>query len=75
MSKRPIERDSTVRTVMEAHPATLAVFLRRRMHCPGCIMAPFMTLEEAAASYGVDASELVTDLRAVIPQEQPGERI
>ena len=74
MWKPPIDRESIVRTVMDTHPETVAVFLSRRMHCPGCVMAPFMTLEEAAASYGVDASELVADLRAVVPHREPGAR-
>lgn len=33
--------------------------LQRRMHCPGCPMAPFMTLAEAAARYGVGDAELL----------------
>ena len=73
MSKPPIERDSIVRTMMDAHPETVGVFLRRRMHCPGCVMAPFMTLEEAARNYAVDPFDLVAELRAALPFSRPGE--
>lgn len=65
MSEPRIEAWSLVRAVMDAHPATVAVFIRRRMHCPGCAMAPFMTVAEAAASHGVDAAALIEELRAV----------
>ena len=58
--------DSTVGETLRAFPATTAVFLRRRMHCPGCHMAAFMTLREAAASYGVATEDLLADLRAAI---------
>ena len=61
-----ITTDTTVGETMRAFPATTAVFLRRRMHCPGCHMAAFMTLREAAASYGVATEELLADLRAAI---------
>ncbi|HMA14475.1 MAG: DUF1858 domain-containing protein [Bacteroidota bacterium] len=59
-----ITADSTVGATMRAFPATTAVFLRRRMHCPGCHMAGFMTVREAAASYGLAADDLLAELRA-----------
>ena len=59
-----ITADSTVGETMRSFPATTAVFLRRRMHCPGCHMAGFMTVREAAASYGLPADDLLADLRA-----------
>lgn len=59
-----ITENSFVAAVLSSRPATLAVFLRRGMHCPGCRMAPFMTLAEAAASYGLMVDELVAELRA-----------
>ncbi len=61
---RQITEESLVAEVLHSHPATLAVFLRRRMHCPGCHMAPFMTLAEAAAEYRLDSAELVSELQA-----------
>lgn len=59
-----ITRESLVAAVLDNRPGALAVFLRRGMHCPGCRMAPFMTLAEAAASYGLMADDLVAELRA-----------
>lgn len=59
-----ITRETLVAAVLHDRPATLSVFLRRGMHCPGCRMAPFMTLAEAAASYGLETDELVAELRA-----------
>jgi len=37
-----------VEEVLAAWPQTLAVFLTRRMACPGCAMARFQTLADAA---------------------------
>lgn len=59
-----ITAETLVAAVLDNRPATVAVFLRRGMHCPGCRMAPFMTLAEAAASYGLVADDLVAELRA-----------
>ena len=52
--------------VMERWPETVPVFNRRRMSCPGCAMAPFMTVAEAARSYEFVAADLAADLIGVI---------
>lgn len=61
---------SIVSAVLNERPETMAVFLRNRMHCPGCAMAPFMTLTEAAASYRLNANALVAELRAAAAERQ-----
>jgi hybrid cluster-associated redox disulfide protein len=58
---------------MRDRPETLAVFLRNRMHCPGCVMSRFMTLAEAAESHGVDASALLSELEAAVSARQEEE--
>jgi len=64
-----ITADSIVGEAMRAHPATTSVFLRRRMHCPGCHMSAFVTVREAAANYGLGVDELVAELRhAAVPR-------
>ena len=57
----PIEPSSTVGAVMQSRPETVTVFVRNRMHCPGCVMARFMTLAEAAESHGVDMARLLVE--------------
>ena len=61
---------SIVSAVLDERPETMAVFLRNRMHCPGCAMARFMTLAEAAASHRLDADALVAELRAAATDRQ-----
>lgn len=41
----------TVGDVLRRWPRVAAVFVRHRMACVGCAMAPFETLAEAAAAY------------------------
>lgn len=59
----PITAESIVGETMRAYPATTAVFLKRRMHCPGCHMAGFMTVREAAANYHLCVDELIAELQ------------
>ena len=53
-----------VDVVLTERPATAEVFHRLRMACPGCAMASFMTLGEAAASYDLDPDMLIRELEA-----------
>lgn len=53
---------TTVEEAMRRHPAILAVFLRHRMACIGCVMSPFMTLAEAARSHGLDEADFLAEL-------------
>ena len=64
MTRVRVHRDLTVQTVIDTWPSTREVFLRRRMACVGCDLAPFMTIGEAAASYGIAPDELERDLQA-----------
>ncbi|HET7409765.1 MAG TPA: DUF1858 domain-containing protein [Paracoccaceae bacterium] len=62
----PVSPQSIVGAVLEELPETLPVFIVNRMHCPGCVMAPFMTLAEAADSHRLDLDTLLDELRAAI---------
>ncbi len=74
MSESSIDADMIVRAVLDRHPRTIAVFMRRRMHCPGCVMSGLMTLAEAAESYRIDPGELVAELRDAVSADQAGDR-
>jgi hybrid cluster-associated redox disulfide protein len=60
-----------VAEVMNRWPETVPVFVRRRMACPGCVMAPFMTVAEASKEYGVKASAFAAELAAEIGRTKP----
>lgn len=55
-----------VGALMDRFPSTTLVFLHRRMACPGCAVAGFMTVAEAARSYRVAADVLVAELQQAI---------
>lgn len=55
--------------VMTRWPDSVSVFLRHRMACPGCVMAPFMTVREAAREYDLDPRMLTRELAEAIGSE------
>jgi hybrid cluster-associated redox disulfide protein len=58
----PVDPTQTVSDVLRQRPGAARVFLRRRMACPGCAMAPFETLEEVARVYRVPLEPFLREL-------------
>lgn len=69
-----IDPTLTVAEVLERWPATASVFVRRCMACIGCAMAPFDTLAEAAAVYGIALAGLLGELHQAGAGEGRGEK-
>lgn len=56
--------DLPLARLFERWPATPQVFLSRRMLCFGCPIAPFHTVIDACAEYGLDEGAFRAELRA-----------
>lgn len=53
----------TVAETLERWPSASSAFARLAMACPGCAMAPFDTLGEAAAVYAIRVETLLAELQ------------
>lgn len=58
--------DMIVGDLMRRWPASVPVLVGRRMACPGCLMARFMTVYEAAREHGLEPEALLAELAAAI---------
>jgi hybrid cluster-associated redox disulfide protein len=61
-----LESDLLVAEVMTRWPQTIPVFIRHRLACVGCAIAPFETLAEVAAIYSLDLDHLLDELEQAI---------
>ncbi|MBO6518413.1 MAG: DUF1858 domain-containing protein [Rhodospirillales bacterium] len=52
--------------ILARWPDSADAFNQHKMACPGCVMAPFMTLAEACDAYGLDLDEVADTLRQTI---------
>lgn len=52
----------SVQDIMTAWPATISVFLKYKMICVGCQVAPFHTIVEACAEHNVDEDSFRKEL-------------
>lgn len=57
-----ISADLTVDEVMRRWPRTLPVFVKLKLDCVGCDMAPFETIADVAKSYDLALDMLLSEL-------------
>ena len=63
MESPQLEADLTVAEVLTRWPQTISVFMHHRMACVGCAIAPFETLAEVAAIYGLNLEYFLRELQ------------
>jgi hybrid cluster-associated redox disulfide protein len=64
-----LSAELTVTSVLSRWPQTIPIFLRHRMACVGCPIAPFETLTDVAAIYGLDLQCFLGELEQIIELE------
>ena len=55
-----------VAELLDHFPETIRVFIRHRMACVGCVMAPFETVAEVADIYGLHIPQFLGELHQTI---------
>jgi hybrid cluster-associated redox disulfide protein len=61
-----ITKDMTIEKVVTEYPETMMVFMKHGLHCVGCHVSAFETIEEGAMAHGINVDALVADLNKVI---------
>lgn len=59
----------TVSQIMKRWPATMRLFIDRRLLCVGCPIAPFHYLADVASEHGVDQAALVEAVHRLVDKE------
>ena len=57
-----ITKDIIIGELVKKYPSSIEVLSDHGMHCIGCHVATWETLEQASQSHGIDADELVKEL-------------
>ena len=61
-----ITKETTIEAVVKQYPETMIIFMNHGLHCVGCHVSAFESIEEGAIAHGIDVDILVTDLNKVI---------
>ena len=57
-----ITKENTIEEVVTRYPESVMVFMKHGLHCVGCHVSAFESVEEGAMAHGIDVDALVADL-------------
>ena len=60
--RKMITKDMSFGEVMSMFPQTAPVFSRYGMHCIGCAISAFETIEQGAKAHGINVNKFVDNL-------------
>jgi hybrid cluster-associated redox disulfide protein len=66
-----ITKDIKIEEVVTQYPETMMVFMKHGLHCVGCHVSAFESVEDGAKAHGIDVDALVSDLNRVISSRKP----
>ncbi|MGB7286577.1 MAG: DUF1858 domain-containing protein [Salaquimonas sp.] len=58
-----LSRDKPMDMLMAENPQVIAVLIKNKMHCVGCLLAPFHNITDAAFEHELDEDILLDQLR------------
>ena len=61
-----ITKDMTIEDVVNQYPESMMVFMKHGLHCVGCHVSAFESVEDGAKAHGIKVDALVADLNKVI---------
>ncbi len=68
-----ITKDMKIQEVVSKYPETAPVFMQHGMHCLGCQIAMFESIEQGATAHGIDVDKLMEDLNKAV-EEKDGKK-
>jgi len=60
-----LTKDNTIEEVVTKYPETVMVFMKHGLHCVGCHVSAFESIEEGAMAHGINVDALVADLNKI----------
>jgi hybrid cluster-associated redox disulfide protein len=70
MAEPKIKADMSMGDILAKYPETAEVFQKHGLHCLGCAIASFETLEQGALAHGMDIDKLLEDLNKVAEKKK-----
>jgi len=60
--KKQISKDMLIGDIIKKYPVAIEIMLEHGIHCVGCHVATWETLEQGAQAHGVDIHKLTTSI-------------
>lgn len=72
MTDEKITKDMTLGDCIKKHPETVGVFMKFGLHCVGCHVAAFETIEQGAKGHGMsdeDVENMLKEMNEEVEKE------
>jgi hybrid cluster-associated redox disulfide protein len=70
MAEPKIKKEMSMGEILTKYPEASDVFQKHGLHCLGCAIASFETVEQGAAAHGMDLDKLLEDLNKVADKKK-----
>ncbi|MBW2990588.1 DUF1858 domain-containing protein [Candidatus Woesearchaeota archaeon] len=60
--KEPVTKEMVIGEILEKHPGSAKIMMKHGMHCIGCHVATWETIEQAATAHGINIAQLLKEL-------------
>jgi hybrid cluster-associated redox disulfide protein len=64
-----VRKEMTIGEVIEKYPESAQIMLQHGLHCIGCHVALWETVEQGASAHGIDPNKLVSDINKEIAKK------
>ncbi len=61
-----IRKGDKIGEIVEKYPETVQAFAANGLHCIGCMVSSYETIEQGAKAHGIDIKKLLKDLNKAI---------
>jgi len=61
-----ITKNTLIGDLIKSHPKAVPLMQKQGLHCVGCHVATWETLEQGAQSHGIDVDNLIRELNKVL---------
>lgn len=60
-----ITKDMKLGEVISKHPETIEIFMKHGLHCVGCFVSSYESIEDGALAHSIDLKKLLNELNKV----------
>lgn len=69
VKKDTITKDMSIGEAVSKHRETIPVFMNNGLHCIGCSIAAYETIEQGALAHGINVDKLMKELNAAVDKK------
>ena len=66
---KAVQKDMLIGDIVKKYPESVEIMLEHGMHCVGCHIASWETIEQGAIAHGINADKLVKAINEVKQDE------